>query len=116
MIVIKRKRNEGKTTKLVEILKRTPDAVLLVYNISEAHRIIRVFDLDPKEYRHRVVSWHQSQTHVGTNYPILIDNVDAFVNVITDIAEKIGLKAAQIAKHSGRKKVQEGDIRIAHKQ
>jgi len=44
------------------------------------------------------------------------DAVDAFTDVITDIALKISEKAAQIAKHSGRKTVQEGDIKLAARQ
>lgn len=43
------------------------------------------------------------------------DAVDAFTNVLTDIAVKISSKAAQIAKHSGRKTVHEGDVRLAVK-
>ena len=42
--------------------------------------------------------------------------VDEFSVVITDIALKISEQAARIAKHSGRKTVQEGDIKIAVKQ
>jgi len=41
--------------------------------------------------------------------------VDAFTDVITDIAEEISTKAAKIAQHSGRKTVHEGDIRLAVK-
>lgn len=41
--------------------------------------------------------------------------VDAFADVIQDIAEKIATQAAKISKHSGRKTVQEGDIKIASK-
>ncbi|MBI2647023.1 NFYB/HAP3 family transcription factor subunit [Candidatus Woesearchaeota archaeon] len=43
------------------------------------------------------------------------DGVDAFTDVLTDIAIKISTKAAQIAKHAGRKTVHEGDIRLAAK-
>ncbi|MEM4268141.1 MAG: histone family protein [Candidatus Woesearchaeota archaeon] len=43
------------------------------------------------------------------------DAVDAFVEVITQIAEEIGTHAVSIAKHSGRKTVQEADIRLAAK-
>jgi len=41
--------------------------------------------------------------------------VDAFADVIQDIAEAIAEQAAKIAKHSGRKTVQEGDIKLAAK-
>jgi len=44
------------------------------------------------------------------------DAVDAFSDIIADAALKIAEKAAQIAKHSGRKTVQEGDIKIAARQ
>ena len=43
------------------------------------------------------------------------DAVDAFTDVLTDIAVKISSKSAQIAKHSGRKTVHEGDVRLAVK-
>jgi len=43
------------------------------------------------------------------------DAIDAFVEVITNISEEIGEQAVRIAKHSGRKTVQEGDIRLAAK-
>ena len=43
------------------------------------------------------------------------DAIDAFTDVINDLAEKIGTQAARIAKHSGRKTVQEGDIKLAAK-
>ena len=41
--------------------------------------------------------------------------VDAFTDVLTDIAVKISSKASQIAKHAGRKTVHEGDVRLAAK-
>ena len=39
--------------------------------------------------------------------------IDAFADVITDIAEEISTKAAKIAQHSGRKTIHEGDIKLA---
>ena len=44
------------------------------------------------------------------------DAVDAFTEILTEQTEKIARKAAEIAKHSGRKTVHEGDIRLAAKQ
>jgi histone H3/H4 len=41
------------------------------------------------------------------------DAVEAFVDILTDISEQIGEQSVRIAKHSGRKTVQEGDIRLA---
>jgi len=41
--------------------------------------------------------------------------VDAFTEVLEDIAMDIGQQAVRIAKHSGRKTVQEGDIKLANK-
>ena len=43
------------------------------------------------------------------------DAVDSFADVIQEIAEDIATQAARIAKHSGRKTVQEGDIKLAAK-
>ena len=43
------------------------------------------------------------------------DAVDTFTELLTDIAIKISSKAADIAKHSGRKTVHEGDVRLAAK-
>ena len=41
--------------------------------------------------------------------------VNAFTEVLTEIAEKIATQAAKIAKHGGRKTVQEGDVKLAAK-
>ena len=43
------------------------------------------------------------------------DAVDAFTEVLTDKAIKISTRANEIAKHSGRKTVHEGDVRLAAK-
>lgn len=43
------------------------------------------------------------------------DAVDAFVDVLTSISEEISEQAVRIAKHSGRKTIQEGDIKLAAK-
>ena len=44
------------------------------------------------------------------------DASEAFAEILTGITEKIAVRAAQIAKHSGRKTVNEGDIRLAARQ
>lgn len=41
--------------------------------------------------------------------------VDAFVDVIEKVAEEVAKKAAMIAKHSGRKTVNDGDVKLAAK-
>ncbi len=41
------------------------------------------------------------------------DAAEAFADVIHSIALKIGEKASMIAKHSGRKTVQSGDVKLA---
>jgi len=41
--------------------------------------------------------------------------IDTFSDVLREVAEGIATKAVQIAKHSGRKTVQEGDIKLAAK-
>ena len=43
------------------------------------------------------------------------DAIDAFTDVLTDIAVRISSKAAQISKHAGRKTVHEGDVKLAAK-
>jgi DNA-binding protein len=43
------------------------------------------------------------------------DAIDAFTDVITNIAEDISERAIKIAKHSGRKTIHEGDIKLAYK-
>ncbi len=40
---------------------------------------------------------------------------DAFVESLEQIAEEIASKAVQIARHSGRKTIQDGDIKLAAK-
>ena len=44
------------------------------------------------------------------------DAVDAFTDIVTEMTQKIALKASEIAKHSGRKTVHEEDIKLAAKQ
>jgi histone H3/H4 len=41
--------------------------------------------------------------------------VNAFTEVINNTAEEIASQAVKIAKHSGRKTVQEGDVKLASK-
>jgi histone H3/H4 len=41
--------------------------------------------------------------------------VDTFTEVLSNVAEEIAGQAVKIAKHSGRKTVQEGDVRLAAK-
>jgi len=41
------------------------------------------------------------------------ESLDAFADVINNIAEEISEQAVKIAKHSGRKTVQEGDIKLS---
>ena len=41
--------------------------------------------------------------------------VDAFTEAIIELTEQIAVQASNIAKHSGRKTVLEGDIRLAAK-
>lgn len=42
--------------------------------------------------------------------------VSVFTEVLTSIAEDIGTQAVKISKHSGRKTVHEGDVKLAAKQ
>ncbi len=41
--------------------------------------------------------------------------VDTFTDIINNIAEEVAAQAVKIAKHSGRKTVQEGDVKLAAK-
>jgi len=44
------------------------------------------------------------------------DAARTFTEIITEMAENISTQAARIAKHSGRKTVNEGDVKLAAKQ
>ncbi len=44
------------------------------------------------------------------------DAIDAFAEIIEDIGKKISQRSAKIAQHSGRKTVQEGDVKLAAKE
>ena len=43
------------------------------------------------------------------------DAVNALTDAMEDFAEKIGTQSVKIAKHSGRKTVHEGDVKLAAK-
>jgi histone H3/H4 len=43
------------------------------------------------------------------------DAMNTLANILTDIAEEIGERAVKIAKHTGRKTVKAGDIKLAAK-
>ena len=43
------------------------------------------------------------------------DSIDAFTEILIEMTEEIATQAAKIAKHSGRKTVNEGDVRLAAK-
>lgn len=43
------------------------------------------------------------------------DAVDAFTEVLTEIAIKISKKSNEISQHAGRKTIHEGDVRLAAK-
>lgn len=43
------------------------------------------------------------------------DAVDAFADIVADMAEDISKRAVMIAKHSGRKTVKSGDVKLAVK-
>ena len=43
------------------------------------------------------------------------DAMNTLANILTDIAEEISERAVKIAKHSGRKTVKAGDIKLAAK-
>ncbi|MBS3097806.1 NFYB/HAP3 family transcription factor subunit [Candidatus Woesearchaeota archaeon] len=43
------------------------------------------------------------------------DAVSAFSDIITDLANDVAVQAIRIAKHSGRKTVKEGDVKLAVK-
>ncbi len=43
------------------------------------------------------------------------DAVDTFTEILTEKTENIAMQAARISKHSGRKTVNEGDVKLASK-
>jgi len=84
IIVIKEKRNGGKTANLVARLEKNPKALLLVFNSSEAYRLKRSFF--PKEnfrvgvHTRRVMTWDYYFEHPEFyGRPLLIDNVDIYL-------------------------------------
>lgn len=73
-----RPRLGGKTTQLVEMFKRNPNAVLAVHSQHEAKHIIEKYRLDPD----RVITYHQLRKGVLRGRVcglILIDNVEFFL-------------------------------------
>ena len=44
------------------------------------------------------------------------DAVGAFTEILTEMTENIATQASKISKHSGRKTVNEGDVKLAAKQ
>lgn len=78
MLVIKEKRNCGKTSKLVGLLQKNLSHILLVFSEREASRIIgeyRAMDLCG-----RVMSWDYYFTRPDLwGRPLLIDNVDMYL-------------------------------------
>ena len=40
---------------------------------------------------------------------------DAFVEVLEEITERLATQSAMIAKHAGRKTIQDGDVKLASK-
>jgi len=44
------------------------------------------------------------------------DAIDTFTEILTEMTEEIAIQSSKIAKHSGRKTVHEGDVRLAAKQ
>ena len=47
---------------------------------------------------------------------VAADATDVFTEILTEMAEKIAIQSAKISKHSGRKTVNEGDVKLAAKQ
>ena len=43
------------------------------------------------------------------------DAVDAFTDVLTDLAIRISKKANDISRHAGRKTIHDGDVKLAAK-
>ena len=83
----------SKTTELVKLLVKTPEAILLVRNSTEARRILQEYDL-PNKYHRRVLSWHDYNPH-GAGTPIFIDNVDLFLQ------EKFCMRIAGVSINEG---------------
>lgn len=84
MIVIKEKRNQGKTEKLVALLEKDISQILLVFSLGEAHRIIAKYDSKTfLDLSWRVMTWdYYRATPELWGRPLLIDNVDMFLQYI----------------------------------
>lgn len=46
---------------------------------------------------------------------VSMEAIEAFAQVLEDAASEIAAQAVRIAKHSGRKTVQDGDVKLASK-
>ncbi len=80
MIIIKAKRNKGKTTRLVGLLQKNSKAILLVFNRVEVERIIREYSLKDSECCLRIFSWAHYFIHPELQgLPLLIDNINIYL-------------------------------------
>ena len=84
MIVIKEKRNGGKTVNLICRLEQNPKALMLVLGKQEAYRLRTSFfpGEEPEciSCAERIISWQHYFVHPELwGRPLLIDNVDIFL-------------------------------------
>lgn len=85
MIVIKKPRNNGKTTELVGMLLKDPNTLLAVHSRQEVARIIRDYRLHKIDrIGDRVITYDQVSNSRTVGRHVLIDNVDEFVQRMFD--------------------------------
>lgn len=86
MDVINLGRRYGKTTKMVEWLRETPDSVLVVVHGAEKVRILdQYFSSTPEEreeYEDRILTFNKALTLRGRRQTTIgIDNLDVILNM-----------------------------------
>ena len=99
MIIIKTKRNKGKTTEMVRLLRENPDAILLVFGRGEILRIVDYYKLNDADAK-RIVTWARYRTdprfikHEG---PLILDNLDLFLETYLHNSNIIGVSINAIS-------------------
>lgn len=87
-------KGEGKTTKLVELVKKDRQGVLVVNSFTEKTRLMREYELQNDQ----IIIWHDlnSTYYISNDKSYYIDNVDLILNSLFNF----NLKAISLTKES----------------